>query len=90
MKKSFSLVLHCCAMTFLCHSSFAQKLSDEIVLKYSPGIVTQVFDLTMKTGIDEDTQKEIADLLLEKEIAIFAMFKDGFQNNAILAKKVEY
>ena len=77
MKKKLILLAMWSILLTSFNPIFGQKMSSEVIGKYPPGIVAQVFDLVTKTDIDETKQKAIAEILAEKELEIFKMLKEG-------------
>lgn len=57
---------------------------------YSSNIVVQVFDITNKTGINNENQQVIADLLTERDSIMYAGIRNGKSNTEIDAVKIDY
>ena len=90
MKKKLILLATWSFLMASLNPIFGQKMSDEVIGKYPPGIVAQVFDLVTKADIDETKQKAIAEILADKELEIFKMLKDGKKYDEIKETNIDF
>ena len=72
------------AVVASCEAIEAQTISNQVKNNYSPGVVSQVFDIMVKTDINENDQIAIANLIHKRDSTVHRMLKLGASNAQVL------